>query len=120
MAYKPPEVQLKSVIDFGQALTVMQSLAQAGMMDMGAFAEFGAKQLNIPAIKQIFKPLFVDAAQGARDPHQATKPAATQRETVRNNVSRGASGSGQTAMLGQLMQSGAGGGGTATVTRGGR
>jgi hypothetical protein len=120
MGYKPPEAQLKSVIDFGQALTVMQPLAQAGQMDMAAFAEFGAKQLNIPAIKQIFRPLFIDAAQGGSDPHQATKPASTQREVTRNNVSPGPKGSGQMAGMASMMQGGAGGGGTATVTGGTR
>jgi hypothetical protein len=118
MGYRPPEAQLKAVIDFGQSLTVMQPLAQAGMMDLGAFAEFASRQLNSPAIKQIFRPLFIDAAQGASNPHQATKPASTQREVTRNNVSRGPSGAGQGAAMASMM--GAGGGGTATVTGGTR
>jgi hypothetical protein len=121
LGYKPPEAQLKSVIDFGQSLTVMQPLAQAGMMDMGAFAEFAAKQLNVPAIKQIFRPLFTDAAtQGSGNPNQATKAPVTQRETVRNNVSRGPTGAGQGAAMASMMQGGAGGGGTATITGGKR
>jgi hypothetical protein len=123
MGYKPPEAQLQQVVQFGQALTTMLPLAQAGKMDLAAFAEFAARSLNNPSLKKIFRPLMVDAlAQSSSSgDHAATKPPMTQRTVTRNNVSPGPKGSGLQSVLGQMMQGSAnGGGGTATVTKGSR
>jgi len=119
MGYRPPEAELQGVYQFGQMLTTMLPLIQAGKMDGEAFTEFAAAKLNTPSLKRIFRGMLVEATgEGASDPHQATKAPFTQREVTRNNVSRGPQGGGLASVMAQMMQAAESGG--STVTRGAR
>jgi hypothetical protein len=117
MGYRPPEAELKAVYEFGQMLTTMLPLIQAGKMDGEAFTDFAAEKLNCPDMKRIFRVMLVEAA-GDSDPHQATKPANTSREVVRRSGA-GPQGGGLATVVGQMMQGQNAGGGGAMVSKGG-
>ncbi|MCE5269509.1 MAG: hypothetical protein LLG00_16660 [Planctomycetaceae bacterium] len=105
MGYLPPEAKLQKVVAFIQTVGTVLPLVQAGLLDLQEFAKLGAEYQNTPELQRIFKFISPESMAGGGDPHQATKPPVTSREVVRNNVSRGPSSQGTSAVLGQMMQS---------------
>jgi len=106
MAYVPPEAKLQKILSYVQTVGTVWPLVQAGLLDIKELTALVAKYQNTPELQRVFKSMFMppDMQAGGGNTHQATKAPVTSREVVRTNQSRGPSGEGMAAVLGQMMQ----------------
>jgi hypothetical protein len=120
MGFLPPEVKWMKIQQFMQGMGMALPLIQAGIVDIDEYTKLASDMLNVPELQRVFKTVTQQAlsGQGGGDPHEATKPPVTSRETVRNNVSRGPQGMGMANVMSQMMQGQGGNGASRGATVG--